>query len=188
MLKEAIILAGGFGTRLRDVVADVPKSMAPINGKPFLDYQLKYLKHYGIEKIILSVGYLSEKIISHYGNDFEGLQISYSIEKEPLGTGGGICLAMEQCQSKDVLVLNGDSIFDFNLNSFFNSHSSVHSNCSLALRKIENAARYGTVTPSPFKGGSSQSEGMSIRSFNEKNRIEKPGIISAGVYILNREL
>ncbi len=190
MLKEAIILAGGFGTRLRDVVADVPKSMAPINDKPFLDYQLKYLKHYGIEKIVLSVGYLSEKIIAHYGTNFEGLQISYSIEKEPLGTGGGIRLAMQQCNSKDVLVLNGDSIFDFNLNSFYTSHCGFHSNCSLALHKVENAARYGTVTLSPFEGGGSQSRGMSnqirIHSFNEKDGQEKPALISAGVYIINR--
>src|ERR1035437_1915129 len=191
MLKEAIILAGGFGTRLRDVVADLPKSMAPVNDKPFLDYQLKFLKHYGIEKIVLSVGYLSEKIIAHYGTNFEGLQISYSIEKEPLGTGGGIRLAMEQCHSKNILILNGDSIFDFNLLSFYNTHCNFASNCSLALRKVENAARYGTVALSPFEGGGAQSRGMSnhvqIHSFHEKDGQEKPALISAGVYIIDRK-
>ena len=78
MLKEAIILAGGFGTRLREVVSDVPKPMAPVNGNPFLDYLLRYLKHYGIERVVLSVGHLSEKIINHYGGFYEN-QISISM-------------------------------------------------------------------------------------------------------------
>ena len=173
MLKEAIILAGGFGTRLREVVNDMPKVMAPVNGKPFLDYSIAYLKHYGVQKIILSVGYLSEKIIAHYGKDF-----SYSVEKDPLGTGGGIRLAMEQCHSKDVLVLNGDSFFDINLNSFYSQHGTFHSDCSLAVRKVDNAARYGTI-----KLGD---HGV-IKSFREKDGLEKPGLISAGVYLLERE-
>jgi len=184
MLKEAIILAGGFGTRLRDVVADIPKSMAPINGKPFLDYQLKYLKHYGIEKIILSVGYLSEKIMKHYGDNFEGLQIIYSLEKDPLGTGGGIRLAMEKCSGPDVLVLNGDSTFDINLLSFYNSHCALNSKCSLALRRVENASRYGTVVLSPSGGG----QGEEISGFHEKDGQEKSGLINAGIYILNKTL
>lgn len=178
LLKEAIILAGGFGTRLRNVINDVPKSMAPINGKPFLNYQLKYLKHYGIKNIVLSVGHLAEKIIEHYGNNYEGLQISYALEKEPLGTGGGIRLAMEQCHGKDVLVLNGDSVFDINLNGFYNTHCTFHSDCSLALRKVENAGRYGTIKLGEYSV---------IKAFKEKDNIEKPGIISAGVYIIDRD-
>ena len=179
MLKEAIILAGGFGTRLRDVVADVPKPMAPVCEKPFLDYLFNYVKYYGVEKVVLSVGYLSEKIITKYGNTFEGLQISYSIEKEPMGTGGGIRLAIEKCIGKDVLVLNGDSFFDINLNSFYDSHCKSQSNCSLSLRKVENASRYGTVE---------LGKGKEIAGFKEKDGQEKPGIINAGVYILNRDL
>jgi len=179
MLKEAIILAGGFGTRLRDVVANLPKPMAPVCDKPFLDYLLNYVKYYGVEKVVLSVGYLSEKVIAHYGNDFEGLQISYSIEKEPLGTGGGIRLAMEKCIGKDVLVLNGDSFFDINLNSFYDSHCKSQSDFSLALRKIENAARYGTVE---------SGKGKEITGFKEKDGQERPGTINAGVYIVNSVL
>ncbi|HXB41133.1 MAG TPA: nucleotidyltransferase family protein [Bacteroidia bacterium] len=172
MLKEAIILAGGFGTRLKEVVADVPKPMALVNGKPFLDYLVKYLQHYGVEKIILSVGHLSEKITEHYGNKF-----IYSIEKEPLGTGGGIAEAMEKCKTEEILVLNGDSFFDIDLKAFYNKHQEALSDSSLALRKTDNAGRYGTIELGEFD---------QIKSFKEKNGKEKPGIINAGIYILNR--
>ena len=179
MLQEAIILAGGFGTRLRDVVSDLPKSMAPVNGKPFLDYQLKYLKHYGIKKVVLSVGYLAEKIMTHYGDNFEGLPITYSIEKDPLGTGGGIRLSMEKCSGPDVLVLNGDSTFDINLLSFYHSHTSFHADWSLSIRHEKNAARYGTIRLGDM---------WRIIGFTEKNGLEKPGLMNAGIYILNKEI
>jgi len=174
MLKEAIILAGGFGTRLKEVVADVPKPMAPVNGKPFLDYLIKYLRYYRIEKIILSVGHLSEVIIAHYGDQF-----IYSIEKEPLGTGGGIRLALEKCTSTNVLVLNGDSFFDIDLEIFYNKHNEAISDCSLALRKVENAARYGTLQ---------MGEMGVIKEFKEKAGQLVPGIINAGVYLLDRQV
>jgi D-glycero-alpha-D-manno-heptose 1-phosphate guanylyltransferase len=104
LLKEAIILAGGFGTRLQSVVSDVPKPMAPINTIPFLDYIFDYLRFYRIEHVVLSTGYLSEKIISHYKNEFQGIKISYTKEESPLGTGGGIRLGMEKCYTDNVLV------------------------------------------------------------------------------------
>ena len=179
MLKEAIILAGGLGTRLRDVVADVPKSMAPINGKPFLDYQLNYLKHYGIEKIIMSVGYLSEKIMSRYKGNFNGLQISYVVETEPLGTGGGIRSAMKHCQTQNVLALNGDSFFDLNIKSYYNAHVESISDCSLALRNISNASRYGTIKLGEFN---------IINSFQEKTGEHHQGLINGGVYLLSKEV
>jgi len=174
MIKEAIILAGGFGTRLKEVVADVPKPMAPVNGKPFLDYLVRYLRYYGVEKIILSVGHMSDKIISHYGD-----QCTYSVENEPLGTGGGIRLALEKCKHTNVLVLNGDSFFDIDLKAFFNKHSEAISDCSLALRKVENAARYGTLQ---------LGEMGVIKEFKEKSGQEQPGIINAGVYLLDRQV
>lgn len=167
-------MAGGFGTRLKEVVSDVPKPMAPVNGKPFLDYIAAYLRHYGIQKIILSVGHLAEKITGHYGDKF-----IYSIETEPLGTGGGICLAMQQCTEDEVLVLNGDSFFDINLKSFFNRHEECLADCSLALRKVDNTARYGTLVTGEL--------GM-IKEFKEKTGENAPGLINAGVYILNRSV
>jgi D-glycero-alpha-D-manno-heptose 1-phosphate guanylyltransferase len=179
VLKEAIILAGGFGTRLQSVISDVPKPLAPINDVPFLDYIFSYLKYYKIEKVILSVGYLSEKIMDRYKNNFSGIAIDYAIEKDPLGTGGGIRLAMEKCKNKTVLVLNGDSFFDADMSTFYEFHSAEKAGCSLALRTVPNAARYGTIKLDARNR---------ITNFKEKDGLEKEGIINAGVYLMDREI
>jgi D-glycero-alpha-D-manno-heptose 1-phosphate guanylyltransferase len=179
LLKEAIILAGGFGTRLQAVVSDVPKPMAPINNEPFLNYVFDYLLHYKIEHVVLSTGYLADKISEHYKNEFQGIKISYTKEETPLGTGGGIRLAMTKCYTSDVLVLNGDSFFDVNIIDHFNNHISKQSDCSLALRKVDNAARYGTIL---------LGTGNAVEAFKEKDNIEQAGLINGGVYILNRKL
>ena len=109
MERSAIILAGGLGTRLQGVVKDLPKPMAPINGKPFLTYLLDYLIYYGYTKVILSVGYLHEKIEDYFRNRYKSIEIDYAVETEPLGTGGAIAFALEKCQSLNVLILNGDT-------------------------------------------------------------------------------
>jgi D-glycero-alpha-D-manno-heptose 1-phosphate guanylyltransferase len=179
MLQTAIILAGGYGTRLQSVVSDVPKPMAPVNNEPFLNYQLRYLKHFGIQNIILSVGYLSEKIMQYYGPSFEGMGITYVTEESPLGTGGGIRLAMEDTADETVLTLNGDSFFDVDLHEFYALHNTGAANMSLALRQVDNAARYGTIVC-----GNEQR----IISFREKDGVEQPGLINGGVYLLNRQL
>lgn len=179
MLKEAIILAGGFGTRLQSVVNDVPKPMAPVNGEPFLNYVFDYLKHYQIEHVVLSIGYLSEKIVEYYKTEYNGIKVSYAKEESPLGTGGGIRLAMTKCNTKDILVLNGDSFFDVDITTHYQNHASKHADCTLALRKVDNAARYGTIVLG--------SENV-IETFREKDNIEQSGLINGGVYILNREL
>lgn len=179
MLETAIILAGGFGTRLKTVVSDLPKPMAPINGDPFLDYQLRYLKHAGIRQAIISVGHLAEKIQDHYGVHFNGLDIRYVRESTPLGTGGGIRLALEACADKNALVLNGDSFFDVDLKHFHDRHAAGGAQISLALRKVSDAARYGTIE---------RDKTERIVSFREKNGLSKPGVINGGVYILNKAL
>ena len=179
MLKEAIILAGGFGTRLQSVVSDVPKPMAPINNVPFLNYMFDYLKFFKIEHVVLSTGYLSEKISEYYKNEFHGIKISYTKEETPLGTGGGIRLAMEKCTTKNVLVLNGDSFFDVNLQAYYPLHAQYNSDYTLALRKVPNAARYGTIK---------LSDTSAIKAFKEKDGVEQDGLINGGVYILNRDL
>lgn len=184
MIKEAIILAGGFGTRLQSVVSDVPKPMAPVNNQPFLNYQLRYLKHFGINRVILSVGYLHEKIIDFYKTQFENIEIIYCIEDQPLGTGGGIKKAMELAKSNTLLVLNGDSFFEIDIHHLTNHHITFDSDCSIALRKVDNAARYGTIELTSSEGG----RGQRITSFKEKNNIESPGIINGGVYILNKKV
>lgn len=179
MLKEAIILAGGFGTRLQSVVNDVPKPMAPINNEHFLNYVFDYLKYYQIEHVVLSTGYLSEKIVEYYKTEYKGIKVSYAKEETPLGTGGGIRLAMTKCSTKDILVLNGDSFFDVDINIHYQNHVSKQADCTLALRKVENAARYGTIVLG--------SENV-IETFKEKDNIEQGGLINGGVYILNREI
>lgn len=179
MLTEAIILAGGFGTRLQSVVNDVPKPMAPINNEPFLNYVFSYLKHFGIQHVVLSTGYLAQKISKYYKEEFNGIKVSYAVEETPLGTGGGIRLAMEQCTTENILVLNGDSFFDVDLKHYYNNYASNLADCSLALRKVENAARYGTIT---------LGENNHITAFKEKDSIEREGLINGGVYILNRKV
>ncbi len=178
-MTEAIILAGGFGTRLQTVVNDVPKPMAPVAGKPFLDYIFLYLKHYGITHVVLSTGYLAHKVSDRYKQEFDGIRVSYAVEETPLGTGGGIRLAMEQCHTEEILVLNGDSFFDVDLNTYTAQYISCGSGAALALRKVGNAARYGTISLGP---------GQRISAFKEKDSIEKPGLINGGVYLLNRSI
>lgn len=178
MIKEAIILAGGFGTRLRSVITGVPKPMAPVNGFPFLHYVLLRLKNAGVEKAILSVGYLAETVAEHFGNEYLGMKISYAYEKEALGTGGGIRLAMEQCKDAHVLAMNGDSFFHCDLNELCEKHLSGSSDVTLALRKVNDASRYGTV----------QLDGSRIVAFREKS----PGItgeawINGGVYVIRKK-
>ncbi len=179
MLKEAIILAGGFGTRLQSVVNDVPKPMAPINNIPFLNYVFDYLKFYQIEHVVLSTGYLAEKILDYYKEEFNGIKISYTKEETRLGTGGGIRLAMTKCTTTDVLVLNGDSFFDVDINIHYSNHVLKQANCTLALRKVDNAARYGTIQLGDLNA---------IDAFKEKDSVEREGLINGGVYILNREI
>ena len=179
MLNTAIILAGGMGTRLKTIISDLPKPMAPIMNVPFLTYQLNYLKHFGIKKVIFSVGYLSEKIIAHYNQSFENISIEYSIEKNPLGTGGGIRMAMSNLNEDLVLILNGDSFFDLNLEQFYNLHLEQKADFSLALRYVNNSERYGNIE---FNSSNQ------ITSFIEKNQLNQSGYINAGVYILSKKL
>lgn len=184
-LKEAIILAGGFGTRLKQVVSDVPKPMASVNEQPFLNYILNYLTHFNIDRIVISTGYLHHKIEEYYANlmlphSWNGAEIIYSHEDEPLGTGGAIKLAMEKCLQQEILVLNGDSFFDINISQFYKQHIQSNSQHSMALREVENASRYGTVLLDEST--------RKIISFKEKSGLEVKGLINGGVYIINQNL
>ena len=112
---EAGVLAGGFGTRLKGCIDNIPKPLAPINGKPFLFYLLDYLYANGIHRVIISTGYLSEKVEDAIGGSYRGMTVEYSVEDTPLGTGGGIKKALRKCTDEDVVVCNGDSFFDVDL-------------------------------------------------------------------------
>jgi len=178
MISEAIILAGGKGTRLQSVIPDLPKPMAPVRGKPFLEYLLKFLSAQGIKSAILSVGYEHEKIVAHFGKTFSGLNLRYAIEDRPLGTGGGIRLASSMMTGESAIVFNGDSLFCINLNSFSAFHAANNAILSLALLPMKNFDRYGTVKVN---------EGNLILAFREKRPTES-GLINAGVYAINRKI
>jgi D-glycero-alpha-D-manno-heptose 1-phosphate guanylyltransferase len=179
VLSSAIILAGGFGTRLRPVVADLPKPMAPVNARPFLEYQLDYLNHSGLTDVCLSLGHMAEKISSHFGNRYKGLHLTYAIETEALGTGGGIRKALEQVKQNEVLVLNGDSFFEIDIKHFQAQHIEQKAQYSLALRRVEDTSRYGAI---------STDENNRVVAFKEKSTSKTPGLINGGVYLLNRDL
>jgi D-glycero-alpha-D-manno-heptose 1-phosphate guanylyltransferase len=178
MMMEAIVLAGGLGTRLRGVVNDVPKCMAPVSGKPFLWYLLTYLTKYDVDTVILSVGYLREiifKWIDEVKDDFP-FSFDYAIEEEPLGTGGGIKLALKRVRTNNVLVLNGDTFFDVDIDKLMKQHETSLKAVTLALKPMKQFERYGTVDIANADG--------TILAFNEKQYCEE-GLINGGVYIIN---
>lgn len=175
----AIILAGGFGTRLQSVVNDVPKPMAPIAGRPFLEWVLDYCLENGIQEAILSVGYKSEIIIQHFGNEYKGIQIKYAIEKEPLGTGGAIRFAMELLEDdKNCLILNGDTLFKSDLQKLYGSFIEKSADLIVSLRRMYDFDRYGLVEIN---------ESNRIISFQEKKYCQE-GLINGGVYIVSSKL
>ena len=145
---DVIILAGGLGTRLRSVVADRPKCMAPVAGKPFLFYLLTTLSRYPIGKVVLSVGYLYE-VIMDWMDGLEYLfpfELEYAVEETPLGTGGGIRLSLQHCDAETVCVMNGDTFLDIDLEEFREEHLRSGRPVSLALKHLTDFERYGTVT------------------------------------------
>lgn len=176
---EVIILAGGFGTRLRSVVREVPKCMASVAGKPFLWYLLKYLTRYDVSKVILSLGYLRGIVIEWIEEVKDEFPFSFdcAIEEEPLGTGGGIRLALSKASTNDVVVLNGDTFFDVNLNELMEAHRLYPSAVTLALKPMRDFERYGRVFINRVDNR--------IIAFKEKEYC-KEGLINGGVYVINR--
>ena len=172
---EAIVLAGGLGTRLKSVVTDVPKPMAPIGSIPFLEYILKYLKKNGITRVVLSVGYKWEIIQEYFGNNFEGIELIYSVEDEPLGTGGAIKKAMSFVSDEQVFIINGDTFFDVDLS---NLNLENDSKIMLSLKKMEKFDRYGCVE--------SDESGL-VTVFTEKE-FKKVGNINGGIYLTSKDI
>jgi len=136
------VLAGGLGTRLRAVVSEVPKPMAPVAGRPFLEHLIGYWAAQGVRRFVVSVGYLAERISAHFGGAWQGAAIAYAREEVPLGTGGGLLLALEQVESDQVLVLNGDSFFKVELATLAAFHEARAADCTLSLFRSRDVARY----------------------------------------------
>jgi D-glycero-alpha-D-manno-heptose 1-phosphate guanylyltransferase len=176
MDTDVIILAGGLGTRLRPAVSDMPKCMAPVDGKPFLYYLLLYLSRFSfVKRIILSLGYRYEIIIDWLNQLHEfGFEYVYSIEETPLGTGGAIKKALTRA-NKDVLILNGDTLFDIDLNLFVKQHSEHNTRLSIALKPMKNFERYGNVEVNDLS---------IITAFKEKECCSA-GQINGGIYLLS---
>lgn len=169
---EAIVLAGGFGTRLREVVSDVPKPMAPVAGRPFLEILLSMLAKKGFTRVVLSLGFMSDKIINHFGDHYEGMELAYEVEDLPLGTGGGIRAALTQCKNDHVFIFNGDTYLDLEVDELERQWRQT-GNPIIVVREVDDTARYGRVDIH---------EGR-IHGFLERG-IEGSGIINAGCYVL----
>jgi D-glycero-alpha-D-manno-heptose 1-phosphate guanylyltransferase len=177
LAHDVIVLAGGFGTRLREVVADVPKPMAPVAGRPFLDHLLHRLALQGASRVILSVGHMAHLIEDRYGAGFAGLDITCVREDHPLGTGGGIREALAAAGTQWVLVLNGDTWLDMPYGDFLAQVEQAHVPMGMVTRWVDDAARYGRCIV----------EGHHVVVFGEKSGTG-PGLINAGVYALRRDL
>ncbi len=173
-MREAIILAGGKGTRLREVVSDVPKPMAPINGTPFLEILLKKLVRSKFDRIIVSVGYMGEVIMNYFGDKFDGLPIFYVDEPVPLGTGGGIKKSLYALNSECGLILNGDTYADVDYEEMYKLYD-AKKNIVVGLTKVSNVARYGSVMVL---------NGV-LNGFHEKG-VSGPGLINIGSYIVGK--
>lgn len=171
------MLAGGHGTRLRSVVPDLPKPLAPVGGRPFLAILLEHLSRRGFASVVLSVGYKREAIQSAFGNAFAGLQVRYAEEHAPLGTGGAIRLAARQCADAQPFVLNGDSYVELDFAAMRAAHRQARSRLTVCTIPVADAGRYGRVLL----------EGSRITGFTEKGATG-PGDINAGVYLIERNL
>jgi D-glycero-alpha-D-manno-heptose 1-phosphate guanylyltransferase len=173
---QAIVLAGGLGTRLRSVFSEGPKPMALINGKPFLSILLEHLKSLGVSGVILSVGYKKEIISEFYLDKFDGMSIQYCVESQGLGTGGAIRNALLQSSDNPVLVLNGDTYVEFSLASGVEAWEHTGAPVIFA-RQVRDVSRYGRL----------KVRGQYVVGFGEKDS-SGPGLVNAGVYILPRNL
>ena len=151
--------------------------MALINDKPFLEYLLNFLTGQGIQKIILSVGYKREMIQDYFKVRYKQVTISYAIEEEPLGTGGGILNALEQVEGDSVFALNGDSMFRIDLQAMQHLHQKTGADLTMALRYLDDTSRYGTVRIDNEKR---------VTGFFEKNQDSEPGYINGGIYLINK--
>ena len=176
---QALILAGGAGTRLRSVLGDnLNKPMAPIADKPFLEHLIMRLQQEHVDDIILSVGYKAELIQSYFGQGGRwGMHLTYSRETEPLGTGGAVKLAEGVMRGDELLVLNGDSFFDVDLDDLARFHHEVGATATVALAQVDNAQRYGAVR---------LDDAQRIVGFTEKDDQARAGLINGGIYVLTR--
>lgn len=175
---EAIILAGGLGSRLRAAVPDLPKPMAPINGRPFLEYLLDYWAGQGVSRFVLSVGYKRDIIEEHFATRYKGTEVDYAVEDQPRGTGGGLLLALKHLRrTGPFLIMNGDTFFEVDLAPMRRYHCERRAELTIALREVEANSRYGGV--------GIDKEGK-IMSFDNRARTTDRALINGGVYLAEK--
>jgi D-glycero-alpha-D-manno-heptose 1-phosphate guanylyltransferase len=173
---EAIILAGGFGTRLQATVPDLPKPMAPVAGRPFLEILLTVLARKGFRRVVLSLGYSAEKITAHFGTRFGGIDLVYEIEKTPFGTGGALRQALTHCREDHVYAFNGDTLLELDV-AAIEGYWRQHHRPIVIAREVPDTSRYGRI----------EIDGNRIISFSEKG-VTGPGLINAGCYVMPKDL
>lgn len=174
---EVVILAGGLGTRLRAVVPDLPKPMAPVNGRPFLEYQIAYWLAQGVSRVVLSVGYRGEAISDYFGARYLGAEVVYAREARPLGTGGALLHAADCLESdSDFLLLNGDTYFEVSLSELLAAHRAARADMTLALRRLDVNDRYSGVR---------LDEHSRIVEFQRRDDPAREPLVNGGVYLIN---
>jgi len=176
-LPEAIILAGGLGTRLKSEFPDLPKCMVPVAGKPFIDHLISTMMGQGITDFVFSLGYKSEIILEHLSDHWKNLQYSYVIENEPLGTGGAILFASSKIRGSDYFVFNGDTLFIIDPHELFATHTKKEGLITIALKPMKNFDRYGNVAIDA---------NQKISAFKEKTFCAD-GLINGGIYLVNKK-
>ena len=177
-LPDILILCGGKGTRLRSVLPDSPKILAPLHHHLFIDYLFQYLHKQQAHRLILCVGHLKEAIADYIENSPFSENVLLSKETQALGTGGAIVNALDHVQSQLIIVINGDSFIDVSLQKLIDFHIEKQADISLALFESDDVSRYGGVHVD---------DDDRISAFEEKSNIKKPGMINAGIYVMNRQ-
>jgi len=175
--QELIILCGGSGTRLRPVLVETPKILAPVGDKTFLDYLLHYVQSIGIDRFLFCTGHLGHMIKDYIQANHSELQALFIQEEEPLGTGGAIQNALPYCSENHVLVTNGDTLHICTLNRLWETHLDAEAVCTMQSAYVDDVTRYGTV---------SWNDHNQVISFHEKGQ-KGAGWINAGTYLLDKE-
>lgn len=174
---EAVILAGGFGKRLGTLISDVPKPMAPIGGRPFLEILLKRLSEKKFQHIVLSLGYRAEQISSYFKSEYAGMKLDYVVEQEPLGTGGALRLAFSECRGDPVFIFNGDTFIDLEIDDMLQTWKQFGCHPIIVARRVEDTSRFGVM----------KTDGNLVTSFCEKGR-SGSGLINAGCYLFSKNI
>ena len=174
-----IILAGGLGTRIRELVSDRPKVLAEIKGKPFIFQLLNQLASLNVKEVIISTGYMADEVEKALGPNYNGLKLQYSKEEKPLGTAGALRLASVRINSPECLIMNGDSFVEFELDALCSFHIKKNAGITMLVKKIDDIKRFGVVE---------LNSNNEIIRFIEKGSLVGKGFINAGVYLMESEL